>query len=399
MGRRSGLAAARALPPAPLVTAERQVAPERGARKPLSLAAAEAKIARARAGWWLRPLLVELAAAVVLVALVLAAADTAQQAWLAAPVLLAVAAAGTTWWRRRHRPAGRRILQRLLTAGAPLLLLPHLPAAAPDLARDVGMPRLVLIAVPALCCVLLAARAATVPARSAPVARSAAAALLSLFLLVDLAAYHQVLPSTDGAVLVEMPVQGEWFALQAGRSLLTNHHVLVGDQGHAVDLVRRLPGGTTRSGPAQQLESYAAYGGAVTAPAAGQVVAVRDGQPDQPIGRSDAQQPDGNSITLRLGDEQYVLLAHLRPGTIRVQAGQFVQVGQQLAEVGNSGNTSEPHVHLQAMTARRDGKPLRLQFPGAQVKRAGRTFGATPTELRRNDRIAATRSGTQQARS
>lgn len=57
----------------------------------------------------------------------------------------------------------------------------------------------------------------------------------------------------------------------------------------------------------------------------------------------------GNHVVLDLGDGVYAVLAHLRRGSLRVRAGDRVRAGQQLAECGNSGNSSEPHLHFQLM--------------------------------------------------
>lgn len=57
----------------------------------------------------------------------------------------------------------------------------------------------------------------------------------------------------------------------------------------------------------------------------------------------------GNHVVLELDDGTYALLAHLRQHSVTVEPGQRVTAGQQLAECGNTGNTSEPHVHFQLM--------------------------------------------------
>lgn len=57
----------------------------------------------------------------------------------------------------------------------------------------------------------------------------------------------------------------------------------------------------------------------------------------------------GNHIVLDLGDGTYAMYAHLRQGSLRVRAGERVRAGQPLAECGNSGNSTEPHVHFQLM--------------------------------------------------
>jgi murein DD-endopeptidase MepM/ murein hydrolase activator NlpD len=86
----------------------------------------------------------------------------------------------------------------------------------------------------------------------------------------------------------------------------------------------------------------------------------------------------GNHVILELGDgHAYVLLAHLRAGSPRVRAGEVVAAGQELATCGNSGNSTQPHVHIQVMdgadpfTAR--GLPMSFRD-----YRAWRRAGAPP---------------------
>lgn len=58
----------------------------------------------------------------------------------------------------------------------------------------------------------------------------------------------------------------------------------------------------------------------------------------------------GNHVTIRLADSRtFVALAHLRSGSIRVSVGQDVAEGQQIGNCGNSGNSTQPHVHVQVM--------------------------------------------------
>ena len=55
----------------------------------------------------------------------------------------------------------------------------------------------------------------------------------------------------------------------------------------------------------------------------------------------------GNHVVLDLGHGVYAVLAHLRRGSVRVAMGQRVAASEQLAECGNSGNSTEPHLHFQ----------------------------------------------------
>lgn len=108
------------------------------------------------------------------------------------------------------------------------------------------------------------------------------------------------------------------------------------------------------AGDQSELASYHVYGDPVLAVADATVAVAVDGLPDVPPGEFPAlgvDEADGNHIILDLGDGRYVLYAHLQPGSLRVGSGERVRRGQELARVGNSGNTSEPHLHLHVMDA------------------------------------------------
>jgi murein DD-endopeptidase MepM/ murein hydrolase activator NlpD len=114
-------------------------------------------------------------------------------------------------------------------------------------------------------------------------------------------------------------------------------------------------------------ERFVAFGQPILAPAGGTVVSVHDGEPDHEARRSQlALVPyalgqagrlregvtalAGNHVVLALpGGKAFVALAHLRTGSVRVRVGQSVALGEHLADCGNSGNSTQPHVHVQAM--------------------------------------------------
>jgi hypothetical protein len=98
----------------------------------------------------------------------------------------------------------------------------------------------------------------------------------------------------------------------------------------------------------ETLEDYGCFGIPVLAPAAGTVSSAHDGEPDVVPGRNSMnyEKPHGNHVAIRLPTGTYLVLAHLRQGSVAVTVGQPVEEGEVLGRCGNSGNTSEPHIHV-----------------------------------------------------
>ena len=105
-------------------------------------------------------------------------------------------------------------------------------------------------------------------------------------------------------------------------------------------------------GDRHDVHSYHIYGKPVMAVADGTAVVVRDGLPDQvpndPKPIANIADTDGNHVLQDIGNGAYVLYAHMKPGSVqaRVKQRAMLRKGQVIGFVGNSGNTSEPHLHL-----------------------------------------------------
>ena len=121
-------------------------------------------------------------------------------------------------------------------------------------------------------------------------------------------------------------------------------------QRYAVDWEQLDAQGRIYDGPKLALSSYAIYGDPIYAVADGRVSSTIEGLPDQVPGtfpeNPAAREVDGNSVVLDVGGGNYVLFAHMQPGSVRVSAGQRVRRGDVLGLVGNSGNSVAPHLHL-----------------------------------------------------
>jgi hypothetical protein len=124
-------------------------------------------------------------------------------------------------------------------------------------------------------------------------------------------------------------------------------------QRFAIDWVQRGDGAASFAGDQKNNASYYAYGEEALAVTDAVVVAVKDGIPENEPGLASRAVPvtletiGGNHVVLDLGGGRFAFYAHLQPGSLRVKAGDKVRRGQVLGLVGNSGNSTEPHLHVQ----------------------------------------------------
>ncbi|MCY9593585.1 M23 family peptidase [Paenibacillus chitinolyticus] len=169
-----------------------------------------------------------------------------------------------------------------------------------------------------------------------------------------------------------LPFRGEWTVFWGGTNVLLNYHYEHESQRYAYDLVQ-IKGTSSYTGDPGKLESYYAYNQEVTAPAPGIVKAVENGRPDNPIGQTDEKNPAGNHVIIDHGSGEYSFLAHFKKGTITVKPGDKIERGQLLGRVGNSGNTSEPHIHFHVAdgTDLFGSKSVRIRFEGGAAPKQG----------------------------
>lgn len=149
---------------------------------------------------------------------------------------------------------------------------------------------------------------------------------------------------------LRLPFEGQWYVFWGGHDIGQNYHAASPGQRFAYDLVKRVDGNSHR-GDGSALEDYYCWDEKILAPADGTVLEALDGLPDQAIGTRNADAVTGNHVMLDLGNDEYAMLAHLRRGSVVVEAGQQVTAGDELGRCGNSGNTSEPHLHFHLQDA------------------------------------------------
>ena len=134
----------------------------------------------------------------------------------------------------------------------------------------------------------------------------------------------------------------------------------------AIDYLQLQPDGRLYTGDQTKLESFGYFGADILAVADGPVMSAVDGLPEQAPGKNPTGLPldqyAGNHIVQELGDGNYALYAHIKTGTVKVKPGDRLSAGQKIASVGNTGNSTAPHLHFHVMSTpdplRSDGLPF-----------------------------------------
>jgi hypothetical protein len=152
-------------------------------------------------------------------------------------------------------------------------------------------------------------------------------------------------PEYDSAVEFAFPLDCLAYTAWGGRDELHNYHTYYAPNAYAYDFIMWLEGGTCVE-PCESNEDYHIFGQPLHAPAAGTVVEADDAHEDMPPGEMDPQGLEGNHVTLEVAEGEYLLLAHMQSGSVQVAVGDVVEQGQYLGNVGNSGNTTEAHLHI-----------------------------------------------------
>lgn len=173
-------------------------------------------------------------------------------------------------------------------------------------------------------------------------------------------------------VEVGPPVTGRWVALNSPADKVPSHGTHGYGQSHAIDIVAEPEEGSRPPfrwlwPVARPNRDFPAFDAPLVAVADGTVVHASDGQRDHLSRNSGpalaylmvlesslrdmvgARRIVGNHVVLDLGDGVHAAYAHIRRGSLQVKAGDTVREGQVLARCGNSGNSTEPHVHFQLM--------------------------------------------------
>jgi murein DD-endopeptidase MepM/ murein hydrolase activator NlpD len=174
---------------------------------------------------------------------------------------------------------------------------------------------------------------------------------------------------------LSLPFRDRWLVFWGGDSRELNHHHDVPNQRFAFDLLGVGPDEKTHRGEGNKNEDYYAFGRDVLAPADGTVMEVIEGVRDNVPGSMNPYSGVGNCVIIQHREDEFSVLAHFKQDTIKVKRGDKVKRGQLLGQCGNSGNSSEAHIHyhLQHSPILQDGLGIKCLFSKVVVTKDAKT--------------------------
>jgi hypothetical protein len=220
----------------------------------------------------------------------------------------------------------------------------------------------------------------TLPALPRAPLRPAGTAVIGTLLVFSVALATYILSgwrTPEGAVKLSFPLRdGTYVVVNGGGNELINAHygTLKGErflpwrgQSYGVDIEKlNRYGFRARGILPKQLTAYEIFGEPLYSPCAGEVLFAVDGVEEMTPPEMDRQHMAGNHVILQCGSA-WILLGHLQKGSLRVNAGARLEQGELIGQVGNTGNTGEPHLHIHAQRpgtadAPLSGSPLPIRF-------------------------------------
>ncbi len=170
-------------------------------------------------------------------------------------------------------------------------------------------------------------------------------------------------------VPLRLPFDGVVTVFWGGARVELNQRVNHKSQRRAADLLVLGDDGKSVTGDGKKNADSRIYGMPVLATAAGKVVTVIDGIPDPEPGKMNAYMAFGNTVVIEHQPRLFSTYAHLQPWKVRVKVGQTVKAGDVLGLVGNSGNSSEAHLHFQLQDGPLIGRRADARGPGVDARR------------------------------
>ena len=149
-----------------------------------------------------------------------------------------------------------------------------------------------------------------------------------------------------------LPFKGEWAVFWGGDTKAQNYHIAAAAQKNAFDFFVQGSNGTSYKNEGKLNEDYYAFEKEIIAPCDGEVVLMVDGISDNKPGEMNKAAVAGNHIIIKTANNEYLFFAHFKQYSIKVTQGQQIKKGELLGLCGNSGNSSEPHLHFHIQNAK-----------------------------------------------
>ena len=150
---------------------------------------------------------------------------------------------------------------------------------------------------------------------------------------------------------------GVYYVGGGGSNRWINNHNAFPPQDYALDILQLNPVGRVSRGDPSDLAGYAIFGTPIYSPCDGVVLAMENGRIDHKPPNKDTVNLAGNFILLACHDVE-ILLAHMKQGSVAVAVGDAVTAGEIIGAVGNSGNSTQPHLHIHAEQSAVSGRIL-----------------------------------------
>lgn len=146
---------------------------------------------------------------------------------------------------------------------------------------------------------------------------------------------------------LQLPFNDFWLTFWGGDTAEQNHHHDVASQKYAFDFIKTNKDGKFFRTNGKTNGDYFSFGADILAPADGVVVEVVNGLRDNKPSELNSFNFIGNYIMIKHAEDIFSILGHLRQNSAVVNVTDKVKVSQKIAECGNSGYTTEPHLHFQ----------------------------------------------------
>ncbi len=151
---------------------------------------------------------------------------------------------------------------------------------------------------------------------------------------------------SNESIVLDLPLNEEWFVFWGGDTREQNYHIDHPGQTGAYDMVIVDENGSTFKGDPTKNENYYAFGKELLSPCQAEVWMTVDGVRDNVPGIMNPMMALGNCVVLKTKEGHFIYIAHLKQNSVKVKQGDIVNSGDLLGLCGNSGNSSEAHLHI-----------------------------------------------------